>query len=222
MTNDFTHQEIVDFIKTYLKGCGITEYDEYTCEYEDPIIQDITHKGMFTRIYGLPAPYKFGHIKIDIVDDYVSLRLTMNQEEKLDEEGQKLYKTDIMKTSQDIWVIDVPDNKKLSERWKHHRTGYNYGLQFNKENFPQFMKLFDIVFATEYKTNYIIQLASRHYEQERMWNEFVELAANAWNMNKNLWSCVNKFSTQWGEISQIWLINQYNLSYGGGTDSQED
>ena len=41
-------------------------------------------------------------------------------------------------------------------------------------------------------------------------------------MNKNLWSCVNKFSTQWGEISQIWLINQYNLSYGGGTDSQED
>ena len=55
-----------------------------------------------------------------------------------------------------------------------------------------------------------------------MLNEFVELVANAWHMNKNLWSCVNKFSTQWGEISQIWLINQYNLSYRGGTDSQEE
>lgn len=209
--NSFTHNEIVNFIKTYLKGCGITEYDEWTREYEDPVIQDITSKGVCTRLYGLPAPYKFGHIKIDIVDDYVSLRLTMNQEEELDEKERELYKTDIMKTSQDIWVIDVPNNKKLSERWKHRRSGYNYGLQFNKENFVQFMKLFDIIFATEYKTNYIIQLASRHYEQNRMYDEFVELVANAWYMNENLWSCVNQWSTQWGEISKTWLINQYNL-----------
>ena len=209
--NNFTHQEIVNFIKSYLKGCSITEYDEYTREYEDPVIQNITHKGTFTRIYGLPAPYKFGHIKIDIVDDYVSLRLTMNQEEELNEKDKELYKTDIMKTSQDIWVIDVPDNKKLSERWVHHRTGYNYGLQFNTDNFGQFMKLFDIIFKTEYKTNYIIQLASRYYEQEQMWNEFVELVANAWYMNENLWSCVNKYSTQWAEISQIWLTNKFKF-----------
>lgn len=211
--NKFSHQEIVNFIKTYLKGCGITEYDEYTREYEDPIIQDIIHKGMFTRISGLPAPYKFGHIKIDIVDDYVSLRLTMDQEEQLDESGRKLYKTDILKTSDDIWVIDVPDNKNLDERWTHHKTGYNYGLQFNSKNFNQFIKLFDIIFATEYKTNYIIQLASAHYEQHRMSNEFIELVATAWHMNNNLWSCINKFSTQWGEISKMWLVNQYNLSY---------
>jgi len=211
MDNNFTHQEIVDFIKTYLKGCGITEYDEYTREYEDPIIQDITAKGVCTTLCELPAPYNFGHIKIDIVDDYVSLRLTMNQEKELDERGRELYKTNILKTSQDIWVIDVPDNNNLSERWIHHRTGYNYGLRFNKKNFSQFMKLFDIVFTTEYKTNYIVQLAARHYEQERMWNEFVELVANAWHMNKNLWSCVNKFSTQWNELSNIWLMNEFNL-----------
>ena len=220
--NNFTHQEIVDFIKTYLKGCGITKYDEWTREYEEPIIQDITHKGIATRIYVLPAPYGFGHIKIDIVDDYVSLRLTMNQEEKLDERGRELYKTDILKTSQDIWVIDVPNNEKLSERREAHRSGYNYGLQFNSDNFSQFMKLFDIIFATEYKTNYIIQLASRHYEQNRMWNEFVELVANAWHMNKNLWSCVNQWSTQWGEISKIWLVNQYNLSYEVETNNKKD
>ena len=217
--NNFTHQEIVDFIKTYLKGCGITEYDEWTKDYEEPVIQDITTKGVYTVLYGLPAPYKFGHIKVLIVDDYVSLRLTMNQEEELDEEKQKIYKTKIMKTSDDIFVIDVPDNHKLSERWSHRRTGYNYGLKFNKNNFSQFMKLFDIVFNTEYKTNYIIQLACKQWEQKRMHNEFIELVATAWHMDKNLWSCVNKFSTQWGEWSQIDFINKYNLSYEGGTDS---
>ena len=148
MTNDFTHQEIVDFIKTYLKGCGITEYDEYTCEYEDPIIQDITHKGMFTRIYGLPAPYKFGHIKIDIVDDYVSLRLTMNQEEKLDEEGQKLYNTDIMN------IIQCFDEKsKMSllksnavSRFKAIDAVYQYSILNNNPErlaFKGFMNLYD-------------------------------------------------------------------------------
>jgi len=211
MENKFTHKEVVNFIKSYLKGCGIIEYDECTREYEDPIIQGITHKGMFTRIYGLPAPYKFGHIKIDIVDDYVSLRLTMDQEEELNKKDKELYKTDIMKTSQDIWFIDVPNNHKLNERWVHHRTGYNYGLQFNQDNFNQFMKLFDIVFATEYKTNYIIQLASKQWEQNRKYNEFLELVANAWHMNENLWSCVNKYSTQWSEISQICLVNKFNF-----------
>lgn len=93
----------------------------------------------------------------------------------------------------------------------NHRSGYNYGLKFNEENGKEFLKLFDIIFATEYKTNYIIQLAAKYYEQNRMFGEFIELVANAWHMNKNLWSCVNQFSTQWGEISKITLINKYDF-----------
>lgn len=212
MNNNFTHQEILNFIKSYLKLNGIVNYEEWTREYEEPIIQDITRKGLQSRLYGLPAPYNFGHISIDIVDDYVSLRLIMCQEIELDESQQKIYKAKTLTSSDDIWVIDVPNNKKLSERYINHCSGYNYGLKFNEENGKEFLKLFDIIFATEYKTNYIVQLAAKHYEKNRMFNEFIELVANVWHMNKNLWSCVNQFSTQWGESSKITLMNKYNFS----------
>ena len=209
----FTHQEAVKFVKTLLASYKINEYDcwERSWNTEHEYYYGSKNHHDSCRIWGLPAPYGIGHVLIDIYDAHISLRLVMCRWNKLNKEEQKLYKTDVIKVHDDIWVIDLPDNKMLSERWSDRCTGYNYGLPINERTINEFYKLFKIVFGTEYTTNLVVKLASKSYEENRQIAEFIELAAHAWYLDKNLWNCVNKFSTQWGEISQISLINQFNF-----------
>lgn len=209
---NFSHQELVNYIKMYLASCGITKYDMYQKSYDTE-----DHFGFKThwdtcKLCGIPAPYNIGHIQIDIVNAHVSFRLVMQQERQLDEEEQKLYKTDIMKTSDDVWVFEM-EGANHDERWKVQRTGYNLGYEIHEHNIQQFNTFLKNIFGTEYKTMYVVQLAAMCYEKDRKFKEFEELAANAWHLHKELWNTINIFATQWGECDKMHLINKYNLSY---------
>lgn len=119
----------------------------------------------------------------------------------------------------DIWVFEMAD-ADYDERYVDHRTGFNYGYSIHEHNIQKFNEFLKNVFATEYKTNFIVQLAAAHYEKNREINNFEELAANAWHKNKALWDTINDFSTRWGEISRMSLINRYNLSFNADDETE--
>ena len=206
----FTHQEAVKYVKTMLAYFGITEYDlwEKSWEQDHEYFYGSHSEHNFARFYGLPAPFGIGHIKIEVFDAAVSFRLTINQEEKLDEEGKKLYETDILKTSDDVWFIDLK-NFSVSDRIVESRSGYNRGHYIDEHTIGKFNELFNILYGNEYKTNHIVKLAADSYEQNREFMNFIELASHAWNIYPDLWNCINKFSTQYSEISSIWLHNKF-------------
>lgn len=208
----FSHQELVSYVKCYLASCGITEYDCHEKSYDTE-----DHYGFKThwdtcKISGLNAPYNIGHIQIDIVNAHISFRLVMMRKIKLNEDEQKLYKTDVMKTSDDIWVFEMKDHN-YNERSVIQRTGYNIGYEIHEHNIQQFNDFLNTFFKEKYNTHFVVQLAAECYEKERKFKEFEELAANAWHMRKELWDTINDFSTRYGETSRMNLINKYNLSY---------
>lgn len=208
----FTHQELVSYVKRYLASCGITEYDCWEKSYDTEDWYGFKTHWDTCRIFGLPAPYNIGHIQIDIINTHISFRLIAKQERKLDEDEQKLYKTDIIKTADDIWVFEMPDAEK-DERWADRRTGFNYGYEIHEHNIQQFNDFLNTIFKEKYNTMFVVQLAAECYEKQRMIKEFEELAANAWHLHKKLWDTINDFSTQWGETDRMNLINRYNLSF---------
>lgn len=213
--NNFTHIEAVKFVKTLLASYGITEYGFYEKSYD---VDNEYYYGSkshhdYTRFSELPAPYNIGNTMIEVYDAHISIRLVMLKHKLLSPEEKELYKTDIMIMKDDIWVIDIPNNKMLSDRWSDYKSGYNFGLPVNEKTILEFYKLFKIIYGTDYKTNIIIKLAVDSYINERDINNFMMTAAFAWYKNDELWSCINQFSTQWGEISKIWLVNNYHLEY---------
>lgn len=215
----FTHQELISYMKRYLASCGITEYDCWEKSYDTEDWYGYKTHWDTCRMFGIPAPYNIGHIQIDIVNEYISFRLIAKQEKVLDEEEKKLYKTDVLKMGDDIWVFEMAD-ADYDERYVDHRTGFNYGYSIHEHNIQKFNEFLKNVFATEYKTCYIVQLAAAHYEKNREINNFEELAANAWHKNKALWDTINDFSTRWGEISRMSLINRYNLSFNADDETE--
>lgn len=213
---NFNHLESVKFVKTLLASYGITDYTCYEYSYDT---KDEYYYGSKThydtcKLSELPAPYGIGHTMIEIVNGHISIRLIMSREEKLTEIEKQYYHKDSIKCYDIIWVIDLPDNKMLDERWEAHKSGYNLGLPINEKTINQFYELFKIIYGTKYKTNFLVQLAASNYEENRNIKDFINLVAHAWNLDENLWSCVNKWATQWGEISKITLCNQYeDLKY---------
>lgn len=206
----FTHQEAVKYVKTMLASFGITEYEfwEKSYDVEDEYFYGSKSHYDHAKFYGLPAPFEIGHIMIIVLNGSISLRLTMDQEIELDEEQQKLYKTKTMKSLDEVWVIKLP-NYSISDRNVNRRSGYNFGNYINEKTIVEFNNLFATIFGGNYDTNHLVKLAAKSYEQNRKFHDFVELAAHAWNMRKELWKCVNNFSTQWNEIDAIWLHNKY-------------
>ena len=208
----FTYQELVSYVKRYLASCGITEYDCWEKSYDTEDGYGYKTHWDTCRIFGLPAPYNIGHIQIDIVNTHISFRLIAKQERKLDEDEQKLYKTDVMKTADDIWVFEMADAEK-DERYSDRRTGFNYGYEIHEDNIQQFNDFLNTIFKEKYNTMFVVQLAAECYEKQRKIKEFEELAVNAWHIHKKLWDTINDFSTQWGETDRMKLINRYNLSF---------
>lgn len=215
----FTYQELVSYVKRYLASCGITEYDCWEKSYDTEDWYGYTTHWDTCRLFGLPAPYNIGHIQIDIVNTHISFRLIAKQERKLDKDEQKLYKTDVIKTADDIWVFEMADAEK-DERYVDRRTGFNYGYEIHEHNIQKFNEFLKNIFATEYKTNFIVELAAISYERNREIKDFETLAAHAWHMNKALWNTINDFSTQWGETCRMNLINRYNLSFNADDETE--
>ena len=206
----FNHQEAVKYVKTMLASFGITEYEfwEKSWDEENDPVYGMTSHYDYAKFYGIPAPFDIGHITIIILNGSVSFRFTMNQEIELDEEQQKLYKTKTMKSLDEVWVIKLP-NHSISDCNVNHRSGYNFGNYINEKTIGHFNNLFTTIFGGNYDTNYLVKLAAKNYEQNRKFHDFVELAAHAWNMRKELWLCVNNFSTQHNEINAMLLHNKY-------------
>lgn len=206
----FTHQEAVKYVKTMLASFGITEYEFFEKSYdvEDECFCDLISHYDCAKFCELPAPFEIGHIMIIVLNGSISLRLTMNQEIELNEEEQKLYATKTLKSTDEVWVIKLP-NYSISDRNVNRNSGYNFGNNINEKTIAHFNNLFATIFGGNYETNYLVKMAANSYEKNRKFNDFVEIAAHAWNTRKELWLCINDFSTRWNEINEMWLRNKY-------------
>ena len=206
----FTHQEAVKYVKTMLASFGITEYDFFEKSYdvEDEYFCDSISHYDYAKFCELPAPFEIGHIMIIVLNGSISLRLTMNQEIELDEEDQKLYAAKTLKNTDEVWVIKLP-NYSISDRNVNRNSGYNFGNNINEKTIGHFNNLFATIFGGNYKTNYLVKMAANSYEKNRRFDDFVGIAAYTWNTRKELWLCINNFSTQWNEINEMWLRNKY-------------
>lgn len=215
-----THQELVKYVKLYLASCGITEYDCWEKSYDTEDWYGYKTHWDTCRIFGIPAPYKIGHIQIDIVNEYISFRLIAKQERKLNEEEQKLYKTDIIKTADTIWIFEM-EGANHDERYEDNRSGFCYGYKIYEDNIQKFNTFLKNIFGTEYKTMFVVQLAASCYEKNREINNFEQLAAHAWHLHPELWNTIEYFGTHDCPIGRINLINRYNLDHEAGENNVE-
>lgn len=151
--------------------------DEYFCD-------SISHYD-YAKFCELPAPFEIGHIMIIVLNGSISLRLTMNQEIELDEEDQKLYVAKTLKNTDEVWVIKLP-NYSISDRNVNRNSGYNFGNNINEKTIGHFNNLFATIFGGNYKTNYLVKMAANSYEKNRRFDDFVGIAAYAWNTRKEL------------------------------------